>query len=55
MVGGYHIMIDTMKEKYYDQAVACVKDYVLLIVVCPNLDNSKGINSATPPLSIACE
>ena len=29
MVGGYHIMIDTMKEKNYDQAVACVKDYVL--------------------------
>ena len=22
-------MIYTMKEKYYDQAVACVKDYVL--------------------------
>ena len=22
-------MIDTMKEKNYDQAVACVKDYVL--------------------------
>ena len=22
-------MIDTMKEKYYDEAVACVKDYVL--------------------------
>ena len=29
MVGGYHFMIDTMKEKYYDEAVACVKDYVL--------------------------